>query len=443
MRGLQRLLFVAFVLLVIGMTTVIVVRATAGRQVGPPVTVCPGPDEYGYVCAPGDAVTYIDASTDTMLYQDDGLVELDLPFTFTFYGTEYDQVQASSNGNLLFAADSVWFENECLNPQPAADMGDMIAPYWDDLDLTFEGALQTEIVGQSPDRIFVVEWDDVPKFGGVDDRVTFEVQLFEGSNDIVFAYADARTFEGASGSEATIGMQSEAQGYALQVSCNQHAVHDGSVVRFVHPDEPVAAGLSYVPSPSGAGPALAAVEKSRANLVAQTLNNRGREGLLGLQAAWLGQRPGLRSEWLWADMDGDGWQEAVVLMQGAVGRPEVAELAIIGRDVEQQWRLQWHDWPLARQDRLQSLRLAAVGDVTGDGADEIVLRDPAGEQLLALTTELGDFTLVPVPGRCRGSMVLRDVDLDGVLEIVSAGCPGGGRQTVDWSGESFSIAVER
>ena len=56
------------------MTTVILVRATTGQQVGPPVTVCPGPDEYGYACTPGDAVAYIDASNDTLLYQDDGLV---------------------------------------------------------------------------------------------------------------------------------------------------------------------------------------------------------------------------------------------------------------------------------------------------------------------------------------------------------------------------------
>jgi hypothetical protein len=56
-------------------------------------------------------------------------------------------------------------------------MGDMVAPYWDDLDLRFVGYLETEVVGETPDRIFVVEWDEVPRYDS-EDLLTFEVQFF-------------------------------------------------------------------------------------------------------------------------------------------------------------------------------------------------------------------------------------------------------------------------
>lgn len=116
-------------------------------------------------------------------------------------------------------------------------MGDMIAPFWDDLDLTSFGYLQYDVIGEAPDRIFVLEWDDVPVFGNPDDRVTFAVQLFEESQDILFLYEDVTLLNGNSGGSATIGIQSEAQGVALQFGCNQPVVANASRIRFTEPEE--------------------------------------------------------------------------------------------------------------------------------------------------------------------------------------------------------------
>jgi hypothetical protein len=449
MRSLKAILLLGFVVMVAAASAYIIGRVASGAEVGPPTALCPGPDEYGYVCQGEPLFEYVDASQDTMLYQDDDTVLLDLPFTFTFYGTEYDELWASSNGILLFTTASSDYDNGCLVPQPAAGMGDMIAPYWDDLNLTFSGLLETELVGQAPERIFVVEWDQVPKFGSTDDTLTFEVQLFEGSNDIVFLYRDAQTLQGPYGSQATIGLQSELQGYALQAGCNQNALFDGSTIHFRHPDsesrqQAAAAGPSQSAAarPGSQEAAIVAAKGAGARLVL-ALNSQGRQGLTGLKLALLNERPRLESEWLWADLDGDGQEEVVYLWRGEATRPELLEVAIAGQDGDGRWQLRGHAWPLARQERLVSLGLAAQGDVTGNGRQEIILRDPVRGALAALMAMPGGYELVEMPGRCSGSLLVRDEDGDGAEEIILGGCPGGQRWTVRWDGQAFVAAAGR
>jgi len=440
MPGLRRLSLLIMILLLIGLTVAVVVRAWGGQEVGPPIAICPGPDGYGYVCESGLTLQYIDATVDTLLYEDDDLVALDLPFTFTFYGTEYNRLLASSNGNLQFTTESTAFDNTCLYPQPAAEMGDMIAPYWDDLDLTFAGWLQSEVVGQAPDRVFVVEWDEVPRFGTNEDRVTFEVQLFEGSNDIVFLYEDVATIQGSAGSEATIGLQSEEQGYAIQVSCNQYAVSDGGIIRFVHPEQVEAtAGLQYVPSRSEVSGDRSSAKNGKASLVIDALNGDGRSGLRNLQAAWLKSQPALASDWLWADLQGDGQPELVFSWYGDASRPELVELAIMGRGTDRHWRLLWQIYPLARQEQLRGLNLSASGDVTGDGAEEVILSDLERGRLLLLTVDRDKYQLIAAPGRCRGGLRLLDADGDGAMEILRGGCADGGRWTYSWDGHTLQV----
>jgi hypothetical protein len=125
--GWVRWLFVV-VLIIIGLGAFFVLRAGGGEELGPPVALCPGPDGFGYTCSVSSAMSYIDATDDLQLYEDDGLIEVVLPFSFSFYGTSYDVVRISTNGNLQFTTERTSFENNCLNQEPAAGMGDMIAP---------------------------------------------------------------------------------------------------------------------------------------------------------------------------------------------------------------------------------------------------------------------------------------------------------------------------
>ena len=59
-----------------------------------------------------------------------------LPFPFVFYGTAFNSVNASSNGNLQLTSSSTAFENTCL---PFAAMNNLIAAHFDDLLLTGAG----------------------------------------------------------------------------------------------------------------------------------------------------------------------------------------------------------------------------------------------------------------------------------------------------------------
>ncbi|MCA9919019.1 MAG: hypothetical protein KC445_13750, partial [Anaerolineales bacterium] len=319
MRVLRRLF--PWLLLLCGLAVILffVFRQDTEAAYGTAVALCPGPDLYGYTCDSGTAFAYIDATTDTFLYQDDGVTTLDLPFPFTFYGTTYTQLQASSNGNLQFGSGNAFFGNACLNEGPAAGMGDMIAPFWDDLDLTSFGYLQYDVIGEAPDRIFVLEWDDVPVFGNPDDRVTFAVQLFEESQDILFLYEDVTLLNGNSGGSATIGIQSEAQGVALQFGCNQPVVANASRIRFTEPEEANRdLGLATLALPLTTSSPQTYAKGDIPDLIDQ-LNLQGGAALPAMHTRWLSQNPPLSARWQWLDLTGDG-QDDLLLVRGSTAQ---------------------------------------------------------------------------------------------------------------------------
>ena len=239
MRSRRLIPLLILLVFIIGLVWLIRGRRGETTAAANPIVLCPGPDAYGYTCESGAGYAYIDATNDTFLYQDDGVITLDLPFPFTFYGTTYEQVTASSNGNLQFTTENIEYLNACVTlPEPVeetetddeaaaadeptttglvvAEMGDLIAPYWTDLDLRFYGYLETEVVGEEPNRIFVIEWDSIPPFDGEpEDGVTFAVLLFEGSNnsEVLYHVVTALT---SNGLVSTGLVKSESQCLALQ-----------------------------------------------------------------------------------------------------------------------------------------------------------------------------------------------------------------------------------
>ncbi|MER3515390.1 MAG: hypothetical protein C4310_14170, partial [Chloroflexota bacterium] len=103
-------------------------------------------------------------------------------------GQSFTEVNVSSNGNLQFTSMDDYWGNACPLPDPL--MGIMIVPFWDDLSPNVGGGVYYETTGTAPNRIFTVEWRDVPHYGGTTDGVTFEVQLEEASGRITFLYQD-------------------------------------------------------------------------------------------------------------------------------------------------------------------------------------------------------------------------------------------------------------
>lgn len=399
---------------------------------GVPVALCPGPDLYGYTCANGSSYAYIDATNNTNLFALDGSVTIELPFSFTFYNNTYTQLNAISNGNIQFDTANINYINACLYPETANGMGTMLAPYWSDLDLSFAGALEWEIVGTEPERIFVIEWDSVPPFGlELADNVTFEVQLFEGSNNIVFLYQDVVTSQNSQGSQATIGLQSEAQALALQFSCNQPAVNNTSGLFFANPSLP-----NPIVQPED-DPAVKTIfptnihTREPLTTLLSRLDHSNPAVLAELQKHWLQQRPSRFTEWIWADVTGNGRNELIILWRPNRSTGTHTEIAVITFDTPNQPTLLWHQFLSNREQPLSQLTIMDTADLTQDNINDVLLHDQASGQTLVITAVADNITLHKLPEACNGRVVIRD------SKIMRTGCTTNPRLTTTWNGTEF------
>ena len=430
------LLIVILLLIVIVALAVFLLARRTRAAVGPAIAFCPGPDLYGYTCTSGAGFAYIDATIDTQLYQDDGTTTLPLPFPFTFYGTTYTEVRLSSNGNLQFGNNNPSFFNQCMADGPVPDMGDMVAPFWDDLDLTFFGFLEYDTVGEAPNRIFVIEWDNIPPFQAEpEDAVTFEVQLFEGSNDIVFLYEDVISLERSNGRSATIGLQSEAQGTALQYGCDRPVVADATGLYFPHPADPNQ-DLGQEVVIEGQAETRVQAKGDVAELIA-SLERDGPMVLTQLRNHWLSQSPARMTEWRWADMTGDGRDDLTLLWHSTSQYPELTQLIVLAPDETGRLVVLLDEHLSSRQEVVSQIAIVAAADLTHDDQADILLQDKVTNQLFLLATTGGLPGLTAVPERCTGNLAVLDTNDDGRLEIARDGCQAG-RVIMGWNSRSFS-----
>ena len=185
---------------------------------------------------PGGTVQEPSEPTETIsgihmgLDDDSAYFPIELPFSFYFYGNNYNRVAVGSNGTIYFEDQYLGFNNCCIPCNTGYNVQRFIAVYWDDLDPNPVGAdnVYYSIVGQAPNRILVVQWENVSHFFSEDDRVTCQAQLFEGSSDILLLYADPSS---EAGSLATVGIQRDRE-TGLNYMCNEEKLHPGLAVLF-------------------------------------------------------------------------------------------------------------------------------------------------------------------------------------------------------------------
>jgi hypothetical protein len=123
---------------------------------------------------------------------DDGSSELiNLPFTFDFYGNQYNSLYINNNGNISFVSPYITF-----TPNPFPDSSyNMIAPFWADVDTrgTYDslgvfagdgGSVWYKITPTS----LIVNWNQVGYFSYHTDLVsTFQLIISNGSDSLVSA----------------------------------------------------------------------------------------------------------------------------------------------------------------------------------------------------------------------------------------------------------------
>jgi len=177
-----------------------------------------GPDNYGYICVddtdtdwyvfpeyewieisprrrgPGD-----DTGLEDVREEDDESLAMELPFSFQYYGEDFDVVTICTNGWMAMGDCSDLFTGRNrLIPSGMVAPG-MICPFWEDLLTTDNGGIYTYF--DEDNHLFIVEWSHMRKLGpnGNNEPLeTFQVilydpehyQSFTGDGDIVFQYLD-------------------------------------------------------------------------------------------------------------------------------------------------------------------------------------------------------------------------------------------------------------
>ena len=119
---------------------------------------------------------------------DDGYLEhVPVGFSFSFYGNAYNEVNVYSNGLVMFGpavSSPTGFFSGDLIPF-AGNPNNIIAMAWADWSpQKVAGGIRYETRGQAPNRRFIVQFSNVPEFGTGSGRLTSQLVLNEGSNDI-------------------------------------------------------------------------------------------------------------------------------------------------------------------------------------------------------------------------------------------------------------------
>ena len=210
-----------------------------------------GPDAGGYSATDEVVSSFVDISgasggASLLSGTDDGTAALTLPFVFRLYAQPYSFACVSTNGALYFvpsAADCHGFDADFANVDitaaPVPNDRPAVLPYWSDLTFQVPGAggVFYQTLGTAPSRRFVVQWQNAfPQ--GSQNPVTFEVILSEGTNRVLFQYANVALGAGdaaRSGAHASVGIRnvgSPANGQQLAWSFNAPVLVNGSAIAF-------------------------------------------------------------------------------------------------------------------------------------------------------------------------------------------------------------------
>ena len=205
-----------------------------------------GPDEYGYYCYDESDQNYISAPSydwyeineiGTNTYISDTADNMDeskifaLPFTFQFYGVEYDTITICSNGWLSFGDTGQSTFRNWVVPGPLGPAA-MIAAFWDDL-MTSPGAIYYHF--DETQHLFIVEWDNLRTYFA-ESVETFQIILYDpafyptptGDGEIVIQYnifnnttsGDYEDFYQIHGNYCTVGLEDHTNTVGLQYSFN-------------------------------------------------------------------------------------------------------------------------------------------------------------------------------------------------------------------------------
>ena len=183
-------------------------------------------DSFGYACRSTRPLGLGNLSG-TGLTGDDEVKQVNLPFSFPFYGTQRTTAFLSTNGFLSFTAASTAFDNTAI---PAAGGPNAaIYGFWDDLVVDGPATVATAVFGSAPFREFTVRWSEVRvRAGAPGDRVSFEIKLSEDGAIEIINSGNFGPTALTEGSSATMGIENDAGTVGVQDSFNVRHLLVGS-----------------------------------------------------------------------------------------------------------------------------------------------------------------------------------------------------------------------
>ncbi|UZO81572.1 choice-of-anchor D domain-containing protein [Aquimarina sp. ERC-38] len=215
-------------------------------------------DNFGYTWIDSDedggpvfnfediSTTGIEVTLDVGL---DQFINVPLPFTFDFYGSEYTDIYISENGFLSFnqPGPTNAFNDQIPFPD---DVNNIISAMWSDLARLPSGSM---LHYQNFDDKFIVQWTTFAElFSNPDESVTFQIVLYPDGNIDIF-YDDVSTARFLD--IVTVGIENTNGSDGIQVAFNTEYIKDNLAVRFIKPDEGDVPFITGINKATGAIPA--------------------------------------------------------------------------------------------------------------------------------------------------------------------------------------------
>lgn len=211
-------------------------KGATDKYFGPEVTDgIGGPDGFGYGWIDSDepggpAFSWVDISTVGTLIStwtsgtaDDGSVIVPLPFTFSYYGTNYTQLKICTNGWVSFdiASTSNAYDNTPI--VATAEPNNVLYGFWDDLDFRVTGTVY--YYNDAANNRFIIEWKDAPHYssGG---PYTFEIIIYNDGR-VFYQYQNITSPNNSN----TIGFENSTGTDGLQIVFNNTYVHNNLAVK--------------------------------------------------------------------------------------------------------------------------------------------------------------------------------------------------------------------
>ncbi|MGH3662604.1 MAG: carboxypeptidase regulatory-like domain-containing protein, partial [Micromonosporaceae bacterium] len=182
-------------------------------------------DAFGYSCG-GAVGDYVPGVEPLALTGDDEVANITLPFKAPLYGEGYRNATVSTNGWISFiqTTSSAAFNREIPDTgTPNA----VLYPFWDDLFMDAESGVYTRVIGEKPNRQFLVEWRNITFYSDRNTRLSFTATISE-AGVVTYRYSGIDTARDA-GESATVGIEDAAGVVAFQYSFDDAAMHNGGI----------------------------------------------------------------------------------------------------------------------------------------------------------------------------------------------------------------------